>query len=47
MTPARNASVCKISFSALSPTNTTNSPDFCMPTVANMNISTEVKKKLE
>lgn len=29
ITPAKNARVCNISFSALRPTSTTNSPDFC------------------
>jgi hypothetical protein len=28
--PAQNARVCIISFSALRPTSTTNSPDFCI-----------------
>jgi len=30
ITPAKNARVCIISFSALRPTSTTNSPDFCI-----------------
>lgn len=30
ITPAKNASVCSISFSALRPAKTTKSPDFCI-----------------
>ncbi len=29
ITPAKNARVCSISFSALRPASTTNSPEFC------------------